>query len=192
MSTPILTASDLLDLAENLQRMGFTVDLHQILQAQHLDSLFLALAASDDPVTPHRVRNLLAPVFCTTPEEQDTFYTYFDEWLGRRPELQDRFDDGQSPPRPPVNGRSGTGNGSAIGNAEETSSRDVSSGRCCRIGWRHYFGVVVGATSITTIVSGYHTGPGIGQHVVGGGGGTGLGGYTRYGQYRRGRGDGPR
>ena len=90
MSNTILSVDELLDLAQQLQHMGFGLDVRQVLSAQRLDSVMLALAA-DGAGDATQLRNLLAPVFCTSAEEQATFYTFFNDWLEAKPEVRERL-----------------------------------------------------------------------------------------------------
>ncbi|MCP4695491.1 MAG: hypothetical protein GY862_01385, partial [Gammaproteobacteria bacterium] len=66
---------------EELRLAGFAIGAAQHIAAQ---DLLLALAAQDElPADPARLRTLLAPVLCHSPQEQALFQDRFNDWLGR-------------------------------------------------------------------------------------------------------------
>lgn len=87
----IITSEELIDLAENLKDLGFILDVNQYLSAHRVEDILLALELDGEAITPERLRNILAPIFCSTPDEQETFYGYFADWLSRRPQIADRL-----------------------------------------------------------------------------------------------------
>ena len=88
-----ITSEELLDLAENLRNLGFAVDTRQYLSAHRAEDILLALQVQGELNSPQRLRTILAPIFCSTPDEQETFYAYFDEWLVGKAALRQRFRD---------------------------------------------------------------------------------------------------
>ncbi|HEV2763975.1 MAG TPA: hypothetical protein VGV38_13415, partial [Pyrinomonadaceae bacterium] len=82
---------ELVGLAETLRRAGYDVTTHQCLAAQ---TLLLALAARGRlPEDPSGLRTLLAPVFCTSPEEQQSFPKLYDLWRQQLPSEPEPDDD---------------------------------------------------------------------------------------------------
>ncbi len=85
ISTPTIKLEDLLDLREELCRIGFDAGLQRAIAAQNL---LLALASQGRlPADPRDWRTWLAPVFCAAPGEQEEFYRRYDAWVQRRPAL---------------------------------------------------------------------------------------------------------
>lgn len=77
------TLEQIIELAEELRDAGFVAGPRQLVAAQ---DLMIALAASSAlPRDPRGWRTLLAPIFCSTPVEQERFYLLFDRWLMRQP-----------------------------------------------------------------------------------------------------------
>ena len=77
----MLHTEDLVDLAEELRRASFHVSTQQIFAAQHvLDTL----REVGEEVPHTRLRTVLAPIFCTTPDEQRTFAPLYQEWSEKR------------------------------------------------------------------------------------------------------------
>lgn len=75
--------ADLFDLIDELRRGGFNVGAEQYLATQ---KLLAALAVRGAwPHHPERLGGLLAPILCTTPEEQATFQSYYEKWLKLNP-----------------------------------------------------------------------------------------------------------
>ena len=84
MAEQLFNPEDIIDLAEELRREGFDLGTQQYVAAQ---DLLIALAAHNRlPANPRDWRSLLAPIFCSSPAEQDEFYGRFDQWLDRHPE----------------------------------------------------------------------------------------------------------
>jgi len=74
----------LIELFNELRAIGFYVSTQQYIAAQ---DLLIALAANGQlPENPHALRTLLAPIVCSSPREQETFYRYFDRWISRNPQ----------------------------------------------------------------------------------------------------------
>ncbi|HKQ76804.1 MAG TPA: SUMF1/EgtB/PvdO family nonheme iron enzyme [Blastocatellia bacterium] len=72
----------LMDLAEELRLAGYDIGAERNIAAQ---DLVIALAAHGRlPKEPRELRTLLAPIFCSSPTEQDEFYRRFEGWLDRR------------------------------------------------------------------------------------------------------------
>ncbi len=79
-----LTLEQIIELAEELREEGFDAGPRQCVAAE---DLMLALAERGaSPGDSRRWRTLLAPIFCSTPAEQERFYLLFDRWLMRQPE----------------------------------------------------------------------------------------------------------
>jgi formylglycine-generating enzyme required for sulfatase activity len=77
------TLEQIIELAEELRDAGFDAGPRQCVAAQ---DLMIALAARGaSPGDPRGWRTLLAPIFCSTPAEQERFYLLFDHWLMRQP-----------------------------------------------------------------------------------------------------------
>ncbi|HEX4949769.1 MAG TPA: hypothetical protein VFZ34_24100, partial [Blastocatellia bacterium] len=71
----------LIDLAEELRLAGYEISTQQYIAAQ---DLLIALAARNHlPTDPQRLRTLLAPLFCSSPSEQEDFYRRFAIWVQR-------------------------------------------------------------------------------------------------------------
>ncbi|MFQ5629838.1 MAG: carboxypeptidase-like regulatory domain-containing protein, partial [bacterium] len=87
----IITSAELLDLAENLRRIGFVLDTGQYLRAHKAGDILLALDLEGRLDSVERLRTTLAPIFCGTPDEQETFYAFFDEWLAKNPQIIERI-----------------------------------------------------------------------------------------------------
>lgn len=74
----------LIEFLNELRAVGFDVSTQQYIAAQ---DLLIALAANGHlPEDPRSLRTLLAPVVCSTPREQESFYRYFDRWIKRNPQ----------------------------------------------------------------------------------------------------------
>lgn len=83
MSEQTFTLEQIIALAEELRRAGFDLGTQQYVAAQ---DLVIALAAHNRlPADPRRWQTLLAPIFCSSPAEQEEFARYFDAWLQRQP-----------------------------------------------------------------------------------------------------------
>lgn len=95
-AAPVWTGDPLFALLDDLRGEGFHIGVGEYLEAQAA-----AAACHRDGIghDPRRLRNYLAPVLCTTPEQQQLFYRRFDAWWidcagGRQEELP-------PPPLPP-------------------------------------------------------------------------------------------
>jgi hypothetical protein len=77
----IFSTEDLISFAEDLRLAGFNFATHQYIAAQEV---LVTLAANARlPADPHELKTWLAPVLCSSPKEQETFYQQFDIWLAR-------------------------------------------------------------------------------------------------------------
>ncbi|MGH9843406.1 MAG: hypothetical protein ACREEM_32110 [Blastocatellia bacterium] len=100
MTPQSLQPEDLMELAEALRRAGYDIGTQQHVAAE---DLVIALAAHGRlPADPRAWRGLLAPIFCSSPAEQEDFRLHFEQWLARRPALarQVEADSIQSAMRP--------------------------------------------------------------------------------------------
>lgn len=85
MSTPEIQLEDLLDLREELRNAGFDPGLQRAIAAHNL---LLALAAQGRlPADPGAWGAWLAPVFCSTRDEQEEFYRRYNGWVQRHASL---------------------------------------------------------------------------------------------------------
>ena len=78
----MLELEELAGLVEELRQRGYDIGSQECLNAHRL---FLALAAEGR--APHdavALTTLLAPLFCSTPVEQDDFHAWFSGWLKRQ------------------------------------------------------------------------------------------------------------
>jgi Tfp pilus assembly protein PilF len=77
--------SELVDFIEVLRLSGYEVSAEQYIAAQRL---LVTLAAQGDLLDrPESLATLLAPVLCTSPEEQEAFPRNYAQWLNSRPRL---------------------------------------------------------------------------------------------------------
>ena len=75
-----ISGDDLISLLEVLRRDGFPIGVKEYISAQEI-----LIACSNDAGTESmRLRNWLAPVLCTNPDEQRFFYQRFADWLVQR------------------------------------------------------------------------------------------------------------
>jgi hypothetical protein len=71
-------SDDLLDFIDDLRRYGYRITPEQCISAQNL---VLALAAFGNPNDlASRLHTYLGPILCTSPEEQESFEQYFNQW----------------------------------------------------------------------------------------------------------------
>jgi len=75
-----ISGDDLISLLEILRRDGFPIGVKEYIAAQEI----LIACSHEDGIEPMRLRNWLAPVLCTNPDEQRFFYQRFAEWLQQR------------------------------------------------------------------------------------------------------------
>lgn len=98
----MLQLEELAGLVEELRQRGYDIGTQECLNAHRL---FLALAAEGR--APHdagALTTLLAPLFCSTPVEQDDFHAWFSGWLNRQ-RLSGQQEAGPCPtPAPAPNG----------------------------------------------------------------------------------------
>jgi Tfp pilus assembly protein PilF len=81
-ATELLLPQDVIELAEDLRERGYSIGVGECISAQRL---MISLAAQGAPgLGQDTLATWLAPVFCTTPAEQEQFYKYYAEWLTRR------------------------------------------------------------------------------------------------------------
>ncbi len=88
---PVLTSDDLIRLAYDLRNIGFHIDIRHFIDAHRADDILLGLEVQGELKDTERLKTILAPIFCRTPEEQTTFYTFFDSWLSRNVQIRERF-----------------------------------------------------------------------------------------------------
>jgi PASTA domain len=85
ITAPPVNIDELLEFIYELRQAGFSISPLQITQAHNL---LITLAAHGYLLEyPQRLSTYLAPVLCSTPEEQEVFYQRFKQWLGRQPLL---------------------------------------------------------------------------------------------------------
>jgi formylglycine-generating enzyme required for sulfatase activity len=85
MTTQTLGLEDLIRLVDDLRGEGFVVGMRQYVDAQRL---LISLAAHGrHPRRPLDLCTHLAPVLCSTPKEQEKFYTFFPQWLSGQSHL---------------------------------------------------------------------------------------------------------
>ena len=74
-----LTYEELIEFINELRHHGYHVSTEQYITVQRL---LVALAASGSTLEhPPKLGKLLAPILCTSPEEQQSFYQLFEQWL---------------------------------------------------------------------------------------------------------------
>lgn len=79
------SSGELVDFVDSLRLNGYGVGTEQYVTAQRL---LVTLAAQDDYVTrPESLESMLAPVLCSTPEEQQAFPSLYAQWLATRPRI---------------------------------------------------------------------------------------------------------
>ena len=93
---PLLTSDDLIKLAYDLRNLGFNIDTRHYIDAHRVEDILLGLELKGDLAGPERLKTVLAPVFCSTSEEQTTFYAYFDSWLAKHTRIKERFKEADS------------------------------------------------------------------------------------------------
>lgn len=85
MTTQTLGLEDLIRLVDDLRGEGFGDGMRQYVDAQRL---LISLAAHGrHPRRPLDLCTHLAPVLCSTPKEQEKFYTFFPQWLSGQSHL---------------------------------------------------------------------------------------------------------
>lgn len=82
MDSPSFGPDDLIDLIERLRLAGFKVGASRHINAQNLLLLLASRGHLDD--APERLATWLAPVLCSSPEEQTAFYELFKKWSDDR------------------------------------------------------------------------------------------------------------
>jgi hypothetical protein len=76
------STEELIEFVEQLRGLDFQIGTQQYISAQNL---LIALAAHGQLLNEtDRLRTCLAPIFCTSPEEQELFYEQFARWTTRR------------------------------------------------------------------------------------------------------------
>ncbi len=93
---PRLATEDLFELGSILQRQGFAIDTRHYIQAHQVQDILVALKVDGEVITTERMKSILSPIFCSTPDEQTAFDGLFDAWLKRKPQLLAQFE-----PEPP-------------------------------------------------------------------------------------------
>mgnify|MGYP000196262437 CR=1 FL=1 len=74
----MLSTEALVDLGETLGRHGFDVSAHGLIAARRV---LAGLSLRPNPPAPRALAPYLAPVFCTTPEQQRTFFVLYEAWV---------------------------------------------------------------------------------------------------------------
>ncbi len=74
-----LNLDDLIEFIDNLRAEGYKIDISQYIAAQ--DLILMLIAQGETLDSPERLRNLLAPIFCSSPTEQEKFQQHFDSWV---------------------------------------------------------------------------------------------------------------
>lgn len=78
-----LAYEELIEFIDELRQYGYHISTEQYIAVQRL---LVALAASGDSLEyPQKLGKLLAPILCTSPEEQQSFYRLFEQWLTYQP-----------------------------------------------------------------------------------------------------------
>jgi len=78
-------SEELVDLIGELRHNGYSISTEQYIAAQRL---LIALAALGDwPGQSSRLGTMLAPVFCTSRDEQENFFRCYEEWRRLQPGL---------------------------------------------------------------------------------------------------------
>ncbi len=89
---PILTSNDLIKIAYDLRdKYRFNIDTRHFIDAHRAEDILLGLELEGDLKGPERLKTILAPIFCSTPEEQTIFYDYFDSWLYKNTRIKEKF-----------------------------------------------------------------------------------------------------
>ena len=92
---------DLLRFIDQLRRAGFDISTQQFAAAQNV---LIALAVHGSwPDELRALRTWLAPVICSSPQEQENFYRRFDHWIEQRAKRDPRPGPGPTPGPGPVN-----------------------------------------------------------------------------------------
>lgn len=90
MTTPTFDLNSLIELTDALRLAGYDIGTQQYIAAQNL---LTALAANEQlPSDPRELRTWLAPILCSSPREQDSFYRQFDAWVANHPDVDQRKD----------------------------------------------------------------------------------------------------
>jgi len=81
----MLTPDELFSFIDALRRDGYNLGAEHYIASQ---DVLLALAAQGQWAGQARgLKTLLAPILCSTPQEQAGFYERFDDWLKQNPHL---------------------------------------------------------------------------------------------------------
>ena len=80
-----IDGDDVLSLIEGLRRADFPIGVQEYLDALEVAEL---CRQPDGGVDPAKLRNWLAPVLCTDPDEQREFYRRFHAWWGEQARAQ--------------------------------------------------------------------------------------------------------
>lgn len=83
MSTVTFDLNSLIELMDELRLAGYDIGTAQYIAAQ--DLLIELAARGQMPADPRQLRTWLAPIVCSSPREQDTFYRQFDSWVANHP-----------------------------------------------------------------------------------------------------------
>jgi WD40 repeat protein len=83
MTLPIFDPEKLVDFIRELHLHGFVVSTQQYAAAQ--DLLITLVEQGRVPADPQNLSTWLAPILCTSPEEQRVFHEAFRQWMERQP-----------------------------------------------------------------------------------------------------------
>ena len=88
----LLQPDDISDLAEEFRALGFSVGVGECIRSQQL---MLSLAAEGGQgLAPPELATFLAPIFCTTPQEQESFYKHYGRWIASKTHPSDTIKSG--------------------------------------------------------------------------------------------------
>lgn len=66
----------LLEFIDTLRNAGYNIGIAQYIAAQ--DLILILISQGENLDSPEKLRSLLAPIFCSSPTEQEQFNQYFD------------------------------------------------------------------------------------------------------------------
>jgi hypothetical protein len=93
---PAVNPDKLVAFIGELRLLGFRISTQQYIDSQNL---LIALAARGLlPHEPQRLRTLLGPLLCSSPNEQETFYRLYDQWFVSQGPPGTGPDDDEGPP----------------------------------------------------------------------------------------------
>jgi hypothetical protein len=74
-----LSPDVLIEFIDELREVGYKIGISQYITAQDLILMLIAQGEIFD--SPEDLRNLLGPIFCSSPTEQEEFQEHFDRWV---------------------------------------------------------------------------------------------------------------